>query len=80
MISVKRIVQTVKSITSKEHFRLHPEVKNQLWVGQFWTDGYYVNTFGQYANEDVIQKYTQTQGEEKNVYKRLHKNQLSLFG
>jgi REP element-mobilizing transposase RayT len=80
MMSVKRIVQTVKSITAKELFRLHPEVKNQLWGGQFWTDGYYVNTVGQYANEDVIQKYIQTQGEEKNVYKQLHKNQLSLFG
>ena len=80
MFSVKRIVQTVKSITAKELFRLHPEFKNQLWGGQFWTDGYYVNTVGQYANEDVIQKYIQEQGEEKNIYKKLHRNQLSLFG
>ena len=80
MMSVKRIVQTVKSITAKELFRLHPEVKNQLWGGQFWTDGYYINTVGQYANEDVIQKYIQTQGEEKSNYKKLHRNQLSLFG
>ncbi len=56
MMSVKRIVQTVKSITAKEFFRLHPEIKNQLWGGQFWTDGYYVNTVGQYAMK-IIQKY-----------------------
>ncbi len=80
MISVKRIIQTVKSITAKELFRLHPEVKNQLWGGQFWTDGYYVNTVGQYANEGVILKYIQEQGGEKNSYKKLHTNQLSLFG
>ena len=43
MLSVKTIVQTVKSITAKELFRVHPEVKKKLWGGQFWTSGYYVN-------------------------------------
>jgi len=78
MLSVKAIVQAVKSITAKELFRLHPEVKHQLWGGQFWTEGYYVNTVGQYANEDVIQRHIQEQGNES-IYKKLHKNQLSLF-
>ena len=79
MLSAKSIVQTIKSITAKELFRLHPEVKVKLWGGSFWTSGYYINTVGQYANEDVILKYIQNQGEPKNNYKMLHKNQLSLF-
>ena len=79
-LSIEIIVRTIKSITAKELFRLHPEVKNQLWGGQFWTSGYYVNTVGHYANVDVIQKYIQEQGDEKKVYKKFHKNQLSLFG
>ena len=78
MLSVKSIVQAVKSITAKELFRLHPEVKQKLWGGNFWTAGYYVNTVGQYANETVILKYIQNQGETKNSYKMLHKNQLSI--
>ena len=78
MLSVKSIAQTVKSITAKELFRLHPEVKQKLWGGNFWTAGYYVNTVGQYANEDVILKYIQNQGETKSNYKMLHKNQLSI--
>lgn len=78
MLSVKSIAQTVKSITAKELFRLHPEVKEKLWGGNFWTSGYYVNTVGQYANEDVILKYIQSQGETKSNYKMLHKNQLSI--
>ena len=78
-LSVEIIVRTIKSITAKELFRLHPEVKTQLWGGNFWTSGYYVNTVGQYANEDVIQRYIQNQGNETGVYKMLHKNQLSLF-
>ncbi len=79
MMSVKKIAQTVKSITAKELFRLHPEVKKQLWGGQFWSSGYYVNTVGQYANEETNQRYINEQGNEKNEYKKIHRNQLSLF-
>lgn len=78
MLSIKSIVQAVKSLTAKELFRLHPEVKQQLWGGDFWTAGYYVNTVGQYANETVIMKYIQNQGTEPTTYKMLHRNQLSL--
>ncbi|WP_029275194.1 IS200/IS605 family transposase [Pedobacter borealis] len=78
MLSIKSIVQSVKSLTAKELFRLHPEVKQQLWGGNFWTAGYYVNTVGQYANETVIMKYIQNQGTEPTTYKMLHRNQLSL--
>jgi len=77
-LSVEVIVGTIKSITGKELFRLHPAVKTQLWGGNFWTSGYYVNTVGHYANVEVIQKYIQEQGEEKHVYKKFYKNQLSL--
>jgi REP element-mobilizing transposase RayT len=79
MLSVKNIAQTVKSITAKELFRLHPEVKHQLWGGQFWSSGYYVNTVGQYANEEVIQKYISSQGNEKIKYKPFHRDLLRLF-
>ena len=79
MLSIKNIAQTVKSITAKELFRLHPEVKHQLWGGHFWSSGYYVNTVGQYANEEVIQKYISSQGDEKIKYKKFHRNQLRLF-
>jgi REP element-mobilizing transposase RayT len=78
MLSVKSIAQTVKSIISKELFRLHPEVKEKLLGNNFWTAGYYVKTVGQYANEDVILKYIQNQGEPKSNNKMLHKNQLSI--
>ena len=77
MNAPKKIIGAVKSITAKEIFRLHPEVKQMLWGGRFWTSGYYVNTVGQYASEEVIKKYIQNQGKSK--YTELHKNQLSLF-
>ncbi len=78
VILPKQIVQTIKSITAIEIFRLHPEVKDELWGGQFWSDGYYINTVGQYANEEVIKQYLKNQEKEKE-YKKLHSNQLRLF-
>ncbi len=75
--SPKKIISAVKSITAKEIFRLHPEVKSFLWGGKFWTSGYYVNSVGQYANEEVIKKYLQNQG--KSDYEKLHSDQLRLF-
>ena len=75
--SPKKIISAVKSITAKEIFRLHPEVKRFLWGGKFWTSGYYVNTVGQYANEEVIKKYLQNQV--KNEYEKIHSDQLRLF-
>ncbi len=75
--SPRKIIEAVKSITAKEIFRLHPEVKQVLWGGKFWTSGYYVNTVGQYANEEVIKKYLQNQGKDK--YEKIYTNQLRLF-
>lgn len=78
MLSPKKIVNTVKSLTAREIFRLHPEVKRFLWGGKFWTSGYYINTVGQYANEEVIKKYVQGQGKDQQ-YQKIHKSQLKLF-
>lgn len=39
MYSPKKIVQIIKSITAQKIFEQMPEVKKQLWGGQFWSDG-----------------------------------------
>jgi REP element-mobilizing transposase RayT len=75
-LSVTQLVSTIKSITARELFRLHPKIKRQLWGGNIWTSGYYANTVGQYGNEKVIQQYVQSQGKR---YKQIFTQQLSLF-
>lgn len=75
-LSVTRIVMIIKSLSARELFRLHPEIKDQLWGGNLWTSGYYANTVGLYGNEKVIQKYVQSQGKR---YKQIFSQQLSLF-
>lgn len=37
--SVVKLVTTIKSITAREIFRTQPQVKRQLWGGEFWSDG-----------------------------------------
>ncbi len=79
MYSPTKIARTVKSITAKEIFKRVPAVKKQLWGGEFWTDGYFINTVGQRGNEESIRAYVQNQGRAKE-YKQLHRDeQLSLF-
>ena len=76
MMLPTRFVQTTKSITAKEIFKLHPEVKNMLWGGRFWTSGYYLNTVGQYANENAIKNYVKNQGK---TYSQIYRGQLTFF-
>jgi len=45
-------------------------------TGNCWTAGYYINTVGAYANEDVIRAYVEKQGKE---YKKLYNAQLSFL-
>ena len=62
MYSKKKIVQVIKSITAREIFKNCPEEKAQLRGGEFWSDGYFVNTVGQYGNEQSISNYIKKQG------------------
>ena len=61
------IVRIVKSITAREIYRRHPEVKAMLWGGNIWTSGYYINTVGKYGTEEVIRKYVENQGRKRNI-------------
>ena len=77
--SVTKIITVIKSLTAREIFRFHPEVKQKLWGGEFWTDGYFVNTVSKFGDETTISKYVRNQGTEKD-YKVLHRDkQLKLF-
>ena len=75
--SVTKLVTLVKSLTAQEIFRRCPQVKKQLWGGEFWTDGYFASTVGKHGNENMIGKYVKSQGK---VYEKLHEDrQLALF-
>ncbi|PTY06096.1 IS200/IS605 family transposase [Verrucomicrobia bacterium LW23] len=76
--SVTDLVIRIKSIIAREVFRLCPQVKKQLWGGEFWTDGYFASTVSKYGNEATISKYVKEQG--GGEYKKLHEDQqMTLF-
>ena len=77
MISVTKMVTTIKLISAKEIFERCPEVKEKLWGGKFWTNGYYANTVGRYGNENAIRNYVKNQ--RRGEYNQIHRSQLTLF-
>ena len=75
--SVTKLVTMLKSLTAREVFKQCPEVKKQLWGGEFWSDGYFASTVGKHGDEDMIARYVKQQGKE---YLQLHRDeQLALF-
>ena len=76
-LSVTRIVTIIKSITAREIFAKHKEVKKILWGGNLWTSGFYANTVGLYSNQEVIKKYIQNQGKDIE-YTKLYQGKLNL--
>jgi REP element-mobilizing transposase RayT len=79
MKSPTSIMKMLKSLTAREIFQRHPEVKKILWGGAFWSSGYFVNTVSKFGDEKTISKYVRNQGMEKD-YNILQKvDQLTLF-
>ena len=60
--SPAKIFQFVKSITAIELFKRHTEIKEQLYGGEFWSNGGYVGTVGEGINGDIIRSYIKGQG------------------
>lgn len=73
-----KIVRIVKSLTAREVFKQVPSVKQTLWGGEFWTDGYYISTVGRHGTEETIRNDVKPQGP-ANAYQQLHVQQLRLF-
>ncbi len=67
-----QLVRLFKSITARNLFHQFPELKEELWGGEFWTDGYYVGTVSQKNNWKVVEQYIKNQGKNsKNLQLRL---------
>ncbi len=69
--SPSQLFRIVKSITAIQLFKQHPDLKEELWNGEFWSDGGYIGTIGEGVNADIIRKYIEKQGRKS--------EQLKLF-
>ena len=75
--SPSEIARIVKSLTAREIFKRVPSVKEKLWGGEFWLDGYYICTVGRHSYEDQVRRYVASQDRPKE-YVRLCAKQLRL--
>ena len=55
--SISAVVRLLKAVSAKEIRDEFPEVRKQLWGGEFWEDGYFVRTVGDKVTAEVIKKY-----------------------
>ena len=70
--SPSRIIQIIKSITAREMFKKFEEIKEELWGGEFWSDGGYVATVGEGTNADIVRNYIKKQGRKLDQLKLLN--------
>lgn len=56
------VVTKFKSITARELFKRFPDLRKELWGGQFWSDGYYLATVGERGDWNAVKRYIQNQG------------------
>ena len=72
--SISNVVQRLKGRSAREIFLKYPEVKKELWGGQFWEDGYFARTVGDKVTKEIIKKYI-----EYHQHREKTPQQLSLF-
>lgn len=55
------IMQVIKSISARNFFKLHPDIrKKYFWGGKLWTQSFFVETVGN-TNDKVIRAYVRNQ-------------------
>jgi len=60
--SPSKIFMVVKSISAIQLFEKFPDLKKELYGGEFWSDSGYVSTVGEGINADIIREYIKNQG------------------
>ena len=68
------VVRIFKSITAKQLFKQFPALKQELWGGEFWSDGFYLATVSERGDWKTVERYVTNQGK---TMSELH--QLPLF-
>ena len=64
-VSITQVITRFKSLSARAIFQEYPQVKRQLWGGEFWEDGYFARTVGDKVTAEVIKKYIQHHRDDK---------------
>ncbi|MCZ6623721.1 MAG: IS200/IS605 family transposase [Deltaproteobacteria bacterium] len=72
--AIAKVVGILKGISASRLFGEFPELRRQLWGGEFWEDGYFARTVGDQVTAEVIKKYIRYHRHEEHQV-----SQLELF-
>ena len=56
------VVGIFKSLTAKQLFTQFPRLKQDLWGGEFWSDGFYLATVSERGDWKTVERYVANQG------------------
>ena len=70
--SGSEVVGIFKSVTAKQLFLRFPELRKELWGGQFWSDGFYLTTISERGNWAAVERYVANQGKTIGTSRQLH--------
>ena len=83
--SIGQVVGRLKAVSAREIRAGFPEVRTQLWGGEFWEDGYFARTVGEKVTADVSKKYirfheaTKRQAEPLQMYEKAPPGRAGFF-
>jgi putative transposase len=60
--SPSQLFRLIKSISAIQLFKIHEDLKEELWGGEFWSDGRFVGTIWEGINAEIIRNYIKNQG------------------
>lgn len=63
------VVNILKGISSIKLFEEFPWLKQYLWAGELWNDGYFVRTVGDKVTSEIIKRYIKYQHQQDNQCK-----------
>lgn len=63
--SISKVVGVLKIISARELFSEYPSIRQRLWKGKLWEDGYFARTVGDTLTSEMIQKYIRHHRQEK---------------
>ena len=67
--SPSEIMGIIKSWSARLIFKEYPYIKEELWGGEFWSDGGHIDTVSEFGGLDRIKKYVTEQGHDVNQLK-----------
>jgi len=65
--SPARVVQILKSISARELFARFGWLRQKLWGGELWQDGYFVRSVGDAVTAEVIRRYIRYQKQPREI-------------